>query len=502
MITSRKDSSAPGSHLGSIRSFLRFQPRILATHCIAVSGVALVVMAMATPAASGQSKADQAAFDARLGNAHFSLDGENYLVINKEGGPARIDFDEVSGFNWFNQNGELFAEITVRHNGPRKGASQANGGLEDVLEIAVESAGPSVDVRHIDGLVGDAPNRVMYYQEPYGPPYSGEYYKLEIEGADDSAAMEILALTDTNLKLKIKGSGTLGERRDHGTSTVTFEAVINLRRTPFVKLPLSQVFGETCDPTLYDRIAGAYNRSVTDCETRFERHIGYAMVAAVKPVTAEFEKNGWHVGHDFTGEPRIDSGNGIFRKQQRYVLSLGGVSNLQLRKRADDDEAGYQQSRQEEAKTKYGDDYAGLMKAFMALQTELKSNDYITVYWNINSPPVVADSISYKKPLTMYTVADGGLAFSTNDLDDNADGDVKLSPNKTFVYLGPVKQTTVKNSDGSSTLSIRPTFDPKAPALAVQDIKIMIECAPDLAARAVKALDYQKLQELIYKPGN
>ncbi|MGB7547211.1 MAG: hypothetical protein WBM14_05645 [Terracidiphilus sp.] len=459
-------------------------------------------MAMAIPAASGQSKADQAAFDARLGNAHFSLDGDNYLVINKEGGPSRIDFDEVGGFNWFNQNGEYFADIIVRHNGPRKGVPEGKGGLEDILEIAVESAGPSVEVRHVGGLVGDAPNRVMYYQEPYGPPYSGEYYKLEIAGDDDSAVMEILELTDTNLKLKIKGTGTLGERRDHGTSTVTFEAVINLRRTPFVKLPPSQVFGETCDPTLYDRTAGAEYRSPTDCETKFERHIGYAMVAAVKPVTAEFEKGGWHVGHDFTGEPRTDRGIGIIRKQQRYRLGLKGVGDLELRKRADDDEAGYQQSRQEEAKTKCSDDSAGLMKAFMALQTELKSNDYIAVYWDINSPPVVADSISYKKPLTMYTVAAGGLAFSTNDADENADGEVKLSPNETFVYLGPVKQTTVKNSDGSSTLSIRPTFDPKAPALAVQDIKIMIECAPDLAAQVVKTLDFQKLQELIYKPGN
>src|ERR1017187_8487503 len=330
MITNRKDSSAPVCHLGLISRFLRLLHRNLLVHCSATAGVALVAMAVAIPAAHGQSKADQAAFDARLGNAHFSLDGENYLVINKEGGPARIDFDAVSGYNWFNQNGELFAEITVRHNGPGRGASGAKGGLEDILEIAVESAGPSVDVRHIGGLVGDAPNRVMYYQEPYGPPYSGEYYKLEIEGADDSAAMEILELTDTNLKLKFKGTGTLGERRDHGTSTVTFEGVINLRRTPFVKLPASQVFGETCDPTLYDRTAGAEARSATDCEIKFERHIGYAMVAAVKPVTAEFEKGGWHVGHDFTGEPRTDRGIGIIRKQQRYRLGPEGVSNLEL----------------------------------------------------------------------------------------------------------------------------------------------------------------------------
>jgi hypothetical protein len=463
--------------------------------------VALLVMATAIPAASGQSKADQAAFDARLGNAHFSLDGENYIVINREGGPTRIDFDAVGGFNWFNQNGELFAEITVRHNGPGRGVPGAKGGLEDVLEIAVESAGPSVDVRHIDGLVGDAPNRVMYYQEPYGPPYAGEYYKLEIEGADDSATMEILELTDTNLKLKINGTGTLGERRDHGTSTVTFQAVINLRRTPFVKLPPSQVFGETCDPTLYDRTAGAEGRSATDCELKFGRHIAVAMVAAVKPVTAEFEKNGWHVGHELMGQPQSDRESGMVRNQKIYQWGIQGISYLELRKRADDDEAAYQQSRQEEAKTKYGDDYAGLMKAFMALQTEIKSNDYITLNMDINSS-AVADSISYKKPLTTYPVAGGGLAFSTNDADDNADGDVTLSPNKTFVYLGPVKQTTVKNSDGSSTMSIRPAYDPKAPALAAQDIKITIECAPDLAAQAVKALDVQQLLGLIYKPGN
>jgi hypothetical protein len=82
-------------------------------------------MAMAIPAASGQSKADQSAFDARLGNAHFSLDGANYLVINKEGGPTRVGFDEVGGFNWFNQNGEYFADILLRHNGPRKAPRKA-----------------------------------------------------------------------------------------------------------------------------------------------------------------------------------------------------------------------------------------------------------------------------------------------------------------------------------------------------------------------------------------
>jgi len=229
-------------------------------------GFALVFLTVAAPITPAQTKADQAAFDARLGNAHFSLDGENYLVIYKDGAPTRIDFDEVGGFNWFNQNGEYFADVKLMHNSPKKGEQLKQVRLEDDLEIGLETAGPTADVRYIPGLLGDPPNRVMYNQTPNGEGYSGEYYVLQIAHDEDSGVTQVLELTDTNLKLNFKGTGTLGERRDRTETPAEYEAVINLKRTPFVRLPPTQVFGEACDPTLYDRVAGAEYRSPTDCE--------------------------------------------------------------------------------------------------------------------------------------------------------------------------------------------------------------------------------------------
>ena len=467
---------------------------------LATIGFALAFLTGAVPATLAQSKTDQAAFDARLGNARFSLDGENRLVINKDGAPTRIDFDEIGGFNWFNQNGEYFAEVTLRHNGPKKGAQVKQGTLMDVLEIAVESAGPSVEVRRIPGLQGDPPNRVMYYQESNGS-YSGEYYTLQI-GDDDSAVTQVVELTDTNLKLRIKGTGTLGERRDHGASTAQFEAVINLKRTPFVKLAPSQVFGEACDPTLYDRLAGAEFRSPTDCEIKFERHVRHEFADAVKPVADQYEKLGWNVLQQPSPEPRTDRGIGLARSQKTYGLTLGAGSFLQLQRRSNEDEAEFKGQRQQEIQTKYANDLDRQIKETMALATDLKANDQIDLSLSINYPPVAPDTISFMKPLTTYPVGGGGLAFSTNDADDNADGQTTLSPNKTYLYLGPVKQTTVKNSDGSSTMSIRPAFDPKAPALAAQVVKVTIECKPELAAQVLARLDVQKLQELVYKGSN
>jgi hypothetical protein len=459
-------------------------------------GFALVFLTVAAPITPAQSKADQAAFDARLGNAHFSLDGENYLLIYKDGAPTRIDFDEVGGFNWFNQNGEYFADVKLMHNSPKKGEQLKQARLEDALEIGLETAGPTADVRYIPGLLGDPPNRVMYYQTPKGEGYSGEYYMLQITHEEDSGVTQVLELTDTNLKLKFKGTGTLGERRDRTETPAEYEAVIDLKRTPFVKLPPSQVFGETCDPTLYDRIAGAEYRSPTDCEIKFERHVGHVFVDAVKATTDEFEKMGWVIFKQSNAEPR---GVGLARNQKRYQMNLGAASPLELQRRSNEDEAAYRDQRREEVLAKYAIDRQ--IKELMAMQTDIKGNDEIHISVAINFPPVVADSISYMKPLTSYPVTGGGLAFSTNDTDDNAE-QVKLSPNMTVLYLGPVKQTTAKNSDGSSTMRIQPTFDPKAPTLAVQDVKITIECKPELAAQVLAKLGVQKLQGLVYKGSN
>lgn len=462
-----------------------------------------MLLTVAAPITPAQSKSDQAAFDARLGNAHFSLDGENYLTIYKDGAPTRIDFDDVGGFNWFNQNGEYFAEVKLTHNGIKKGEQLKQVRLEDDLEIGLETAGPTADVRYIPGVQGDPPNRVMYYQTPNGPGgYSGEYYMLQISNEDGNAVTQVQELTDTTLKLRIKGTGTLGERRDRTETPAQFEAVINLKRTPFVKLAPSQVFGEACDPTLYDRLAGAEFRSPTDCEIKFERHVRHEFADAVKPVADQYEKLGWNVLQQPSPEPRTDRGIGLARNQKTYGLTLGAGSFLQLQRRSNEDEAEFKEQRQQEIQTKYANDLDRQIKETMALATDLKADDQIDLSLSINYPPVAPDTISFMKPLTTYPVGGGGLAFSTNDADDNADGQTTLSPNKTFLYLGPVKQTTVKNSDGSSTMSIRPAFDRKAPALAAQVVKVTIECKPELAAQVLAKLDVQKLQELVYKGSN
>jgi hypothetical protein len=461
---------------------------------LASLGSALVFLTVAAPA---QTKADQAAFDARLGNAHFYIDGDNYLVIYNDGAPTKINFEEVGGFNWFNQNGEYFADIILRHNRPKTAEQLKQVTLEDQLEIGVESAGPSIEAHYIPGFVGDPPNRVMYYQTPNGPGgYSGEYYVLQMSKEGDSAVTQVLELTDTNLKLRIKGTGTLGERRDHGESTVQFETVINLKRTPFVRLPLSQVFGEACDPTFYDKTAGAEYRSVTDCEIKFERHVRHGYTDALQPTIEEFEKMGWNIFKQPSMEPRTDRG-GMSRSRHQTPLVIGGQLDLELDRRSNEEEAVYKKKRQQEVLSRYSMDRQ--VKELMAVQQEIKANDVINISLATNPAVEAADAISYRKPLTTYPIAGGGLAFGTNDADDDEEGQTRLSPNKTLLYLGPIKQTTVKNSDGSSTVNIRPVFDAKAPLTAAQVIEITIECKPELAAAVIAKLDIHKLQDLVYK---
>ncbi len=366
------------------------------------------------------------------------------------------------------------------------------------MEIGVESAGPSIEAHYIPGFVGDPPNRVMYYQTPNGPGgYSGEYYVLQMSKEGDSAVTQVLELTDTNLKLRIKGTGTLGERRDHGESATQFEAVINLRRTPFVRLPLSRVFGEACDPTLYDRTAGAEFRSVTDCEIKFERHVRHGYADVLQPTIEEFEKMGWNIFKRPSMEPRTDRGMGRSRHQR--ALEIGGQLDLELDRRSNEEEAEYREKRQQEVLSKYSGDMDRQVKELMAVQQEIKANDVINISLATNPAVAAADAISYRKPLTTYPIAGGGFAFGTNDANDNEEGQTRLSPNKTFLYLGPIKQTTVKNSDGSSTVNIRPVFDAKAPLTAAQAIKITIECKPELAAAVIAKLDIHKLQDLVYK---
>lgn len=258
----------------------------------------------------------------------------------------------------------------------------------------------------------------------------------------------------------------------------------------------AQVFGQACDPTLHDAIGGRQFRSPTDCEVKFDDHLRHGLMDAVKPAIQQLEKAGWNPFQ----EPTIDPMTGLVRNYKVYRMEATARHEVvwQFERHTAEEETQYRNKREDEVLSNPALDANRQNLALMAIQWETMSKDYIQMSASVNLP---GEEISYMKPLTTHLVAGTGFAFSTNDTDDNEEGETHLSPYKTLVYLGPTHQTTIQNSDGSSTMKIEPVFDDHAPALAAQVIKITIVCDPKLADDIIANLDLSKLQDLVYKGG-
>jgi hypothetical protein len=256
----------------------------------------------------------------------------------------------------------------------------------------------------------------------------------------------------------------------------------------------AQVFGMACDSTLHDAIASRQYRSPTDCEVKFDDHLRNGLLDAVKPAIQELQKAGWSPFQ----QPSIDRMAGLARDYKVYRMESTARHEVvwQLERHSEVEETQYRNKREDEILANPALDANHQNRELMATQWETLSNDYVQMSASVNLP---ADAVSYMKPLTTHALAATGFAFSTNDTDDNEEGQTILSPYKTFLYLGPTHETTVQNRDGSSTLKIDPVFDANAPALAAQVIKITIVCDPKLGASILSNIDLHKLQDLIYK---
>ena len=256
----------------------------------------------------------------------------------------------------------------------------------------------------------------------------------------------------------------------------------------------AQVFGQACDPTLHDAIATRQYRSPSDCEVKFDDHLRSGLIDALKPAIQNLENAGWSPFQ----QPSIDKMSGLVRDYKVYRMESTARHEVvwQLERHSEVEETKYRNKREDEVLANPAFDANRQNQELMAIQWETLSNDYVQMSASVNLP---GDAVSYMKPLTPHSLAGTGFAFSTNDTDDNEQGETVLSPYKTFLYLGPTHETTVQNRDGSSTIRIEPIFDANAPALAAQVIKITIACDPKLGAAILSNIDLHKLQDLVYK---
>ena len=405
----------------------------------------------------------------------ISLVAENYLTIN--GGRfnnKKIVFAKAEG-NWFSTNNDAHGSLTFY-------ATNVNGEIKLDLEWAGKTEPHIItnELRHTDnGHKGDfiltMPDKTVYGDGLNAYPNGGEEVKINVTKIDDQ-----------NVIAEI--SGTVTNNRDH----MQVSGMISLKKSSLVKTSDGTAY-KGCDNVIHDKLAGAENRSCTECEALFDQKTRKAFHQALLPAIQKLS-NEWTLEREDNDDELITATARSMGKPGPYHLYRMGFAKectIQLKLNPGSDEGQKREADYEEAMSKNADTDPNSLDKAKADAREMAmyayfNNGIISIYAEINNPVFTTSEKYLHHEILNY----GNLHVLTAYGLKTQYGSSEIPQAITFIYAGnwaPLK--IVKNEDGSENISIISPSDKAGPELSIQRLGITIKCKKEIAKQLVSNLN-------------
>jgi len=394
-----------------------------------------------------------------------------------------LSLTKVSG-DWFAAGGDAHANLDLE---------TAPGPQHVIVQLQWDGPGTTHTITH------DTNETVV------GTGHSTFYLMLPGDGINNQAAaphdsdvvtVTVTHMDDNTLEARLAGTATTNEK-------VRFSGTIALHRTGTHAVSSTGGWHD-CDAQIHDKMVGAENRSPSECEARFDRHVREALQQAFVPVIAGFTRDDWAVAK----EPHMGPVTGMARHSENapYRLSSAHEGNFAIHLALKTDSPAYQRyaeafqkqmAKMQEAGAKDGG--AGSQQAIAQMAQTLtaqEDNTKIEISVSINSS--AAGVVNYRGNHELAALPGGGSVLFVPAAQSPTGGGSDAAQGMTWVLLGAWGVPAAKSlgSDGEH-IDVKGGLRPGKPQLAVQNVWVRIRSSRELAQKVIDRIDWNLIRALL-----
>lgn len=393
-----------------------------------------------------------------------------------------ISLPKVSG-DWFVTGDDAHADLNLE---------TAGGAQRVVLQLQWDGAGATHTITHEnnDTVVG-AGHSTFYLLLPPGGAASPQH--------SDRITIAVTRMDDNAIEARLTGTAT-------GNSQLRFTGTISLRRTG-VHVVRSSGAWHDCDPQIHDKMAGAEDRSPSECEVKFDRHVREVLQQAFAPVISGFESQEWTV----SSPPNLGPVTSMERHSEGapYRLDTAHEGAFRIGLALRQDSAAYQRFAekyqqqmaklsQQMAEATKGGGTGGQAAIEQMAQTLSAQSDgtaiSITVLTNRGSAGVV----NFKGVHTVSALPGGGTIVFVPGAQPSTGGGADAAQAMTWVLVGPWGAPAFKSLGGDGEqIDVSGGLKPGTPTLHVQNVWVRIRTSKELAAEVIERADWGKIRALL-----
>lgn len=406
---------------------------------------------------------------------------ESQITVSGAGIPGTTYNLAQAYGDWFMTARDGHASLTLRTVGGlgRPGAAQL------AIEWDGRALAQTITSSNSSGVGGD--NRFSF--DLILPAAGGTTRHARLSGGD-AIAVTITRMDEQALEATIAGTATAG-------GPLNISGTIKLHRMPAYKGMVSGAFAD-CDPHIYDKLAGAEWRSPSECEVKFDLYVRQALVKTMQPAVDALAGQGWVVGKTpelgpIDSKPRHSEGAPYqIGPPHAVAWSMSLPQDSEGYKRYNDATMSIMQKAMEQLKN--GGTPAVSQDAMLESSRALAGHTSIQIGVGINDASV--GMTLFKGGYTVAPLAGGGFTVTAPYVQAPTGGDIGGSQQVTYVFLGAFTPPPGSAPGAAGNVSVKGSLR-AARLMAVQNLAVRIQAAPELAAQVMGSMDWNGLRGLV-----
>ena len=281
-------------------------------------------------------------------------------------------------------------------------------------------------------------------------------------GIDRADQVTLTVTRLDNLSMEATFSGTL--TRIGGSDHVQVSGSIHLHRNA-APPEVSAGRYPDCDPVIHDWLNQAQDRAPSECEVKFDRVARTAFANAFAPMTRAFASQNWKITKSL--EPAELAA--MPRGSEKVPYRFGFAANADLLFQLDLSPA--------------APDYG-----------QFRDNSRIVIKPDLN--PAAFTALNFHGSYTSTPLPGGGTIVYLPEAQASTGG--SAGDPTTWVLLGAWAPLAAKSlGDGSTEITAKASLNTAISRLNAQTITVRFRCSPDLAQKAINAIDWAALRDLI-----
>jgi len=316
---------------------------------------------------------------------------------------------------------------------------------------------------------------------------------------DDAVTLTITRMDESTLEARLSGTVT-------GDGPIQLQGTISLRRAGTRKMLASGTYRD-CDPTVYEKMVGAEDRSASECESKFDAHVRETLLQAFAPVVSGLTAGSWTVDKSPKMGPVTQMARHTESKPYQLNSTFQGAFAMELA--LSPDSPAFQRTMQayQEAMDKMKQQVADQMKNGGARNPQaaqqmaqsiaaLADNSKIRISVVINFGSIGV--VNFKGAHTVDPLPGGGSVVFVPGAQPSTGGGPDAGEAMTWVLLGSwaTVQSRSLGADGEH-LDVKGGMSPAKPPLAVQNVWVRIRTSKELAAQVIAKTDWEKIRGLV-----